>query len=348
MLKPVANFSTIGMLTTIDTRWPRSLWPFTTIIGAIAAVFLAVGAGYLKRYSLPLSAATGIYGCFIFLLVYLIAPAMPVPRALLGEFIGGRYKHLIVLALLACPYAAYAAGTADFRWPAVIRLVTIAAPVIILYSVFPVRDQAKFNWQDGLIAVWLVSIVLLHLFKGIWNVPANLDFMARLFMAALGALCWTYIRPVPDLGYLLDYDKKALLAAVRNFALFSAIAIPLGLLLGFTSWHPRWRGLVDFLLVYWEIFLFIAILEELFFRGFLQNLLQKSLRSWWRGQLIASCIFGLFHILHAPFPNWRYVVLASIAGWFYGSAYRSGGSLLSSAALHAMVDTVWRTLFTKS
>ncbi len=332
----------------IATLRRPSLWPFTTVIAGLAAAFFPVAAGYVKRYSLPLSSAAGIYGCFLLFLVYVVALAMPATRALLGKFIAGKYKAAIVLAMLLLPYLLYVAGTEDFRWPALARLVAIAAPVVLLYSTFPVHDQAKFNWQDALIAVWLVPVVLFHLFKGIWNVPANLDFMARLFLVSLGALCWTYIRPVPDLGYRLDFSRRALRAAASNFAFFAAIAIPLGLLLGFTSWNPRWHGLFDFLLSYLEIFLFVAILEELFFRGFLQNLLEKSLRSWWGGQLIASCIFGLFHILHAPFPNWRYVVLASIAGWFYGSAYRSGGTLLSSALLHAMVDTVWRTFFTKS
>ncbi|HEY1216051.1 MAG TPA: CPBP family intramembrane glutamic endopeptidase, partial [Bryobacteraceae bacterium] len=104
----------------------------------------------------------------------------------------------------------------------------------------------------------------------------------------------------------------------------------------------------DFIASYLEIVLFIAVLEELFFRGFLQNLLEKSLRSHWLGQLIASGIFGLFHILHAPFPNWRYVLLASVAGWFYGAAYRSGGTLLSSVLAHATVDTVWRSFLTRN
>ncbi len=325
-----------------------SPWAFTAVVAGMAAAFLPVAADYLKRYSLPLSSAAGIYGCFVLLLVYLVAPAMPASRALLGKFIAGRYKIAIVLALLALPYVLYAVGTADFRWLAFVRLLATAAPVIILYSVFPVRDQGKFNWQDILVAVWLVSIVLFHLFKGIWNVPANLDFMARLFIVSLGALSWTYIRPVPDLGYRLDFIRTALLAAGRNFVFFAAVAIPLGFVLGFTSWHPRWHGLLDFLLAYLEIFLFVAVLEELFFRGFLQNLLEKSLHSWWGGQLIASCIFGLFHILHAPFPNWRYFVMASIAGWFYGSSYRSSGTLLSSTLLHAMVDTVWRAFLTKN
>jgi uncharacterized protein len=325
-----------------------SPWPFTAVVACVAVVFVPVAFGYLKRYQIPYSSAAGIYACFLLLLVYLIAPAMPSGRALLSKLIHGRYQAVIIFALLTLPYLVYAAGTANFHWSALGRLLGIVAPVLIVYAALPVTHQDKLNWQDIIVALWLVSVVLFHFFNGIWTVPINLDFMSRLFVVSLGALCWTYIRPVPDLGYELAFSGKALFATARNFVFFAAIAIPLGLLLGFTSWNPRWHGIMDFLLAYLEIFLFIAVLEELFFRGFLQNLLTKSLQSWWRAQLIASVIFGLFHILHAPFPNWRYVILASIAGWFYGSAYRSGGTLLSSALLHALVDTTWRTFFTKS
>ena len=38
--------------------------------------------------------------------------------------------------------------------------------------------------------------------------------------------------------------------------------------------------------------------------------------------------------------------LATVAGWFYGSAYRAHRSLMASAITHALVDTLWRTFFT--
>ena len=63
-------------------------------------------------------------------------------------------------------------------------------------------------------------------------------------------------------------------------------------------------------------------------------------------QAIASVLFGLSHIQHAPFPNWRYVAMATVAGWFYGWAYRKHRSLMASAGTHALVDTLWRTWFT--
>jgi hypothetical protein len=113
----------------------------------------------------------------------------------------------------------------------------------------------------------------------------------------------------------------------------------------FTRWNPRWTGVLPFLLNYLELFLFIAVLEELFFRGFLQTLLSKTLGSWIAGQAVVSVLFGLFHILHAPFPNWKYVALATVAGWFYGTAFRVSGTLMASALLHAAVDTIWRTWF---
>jgi membrane protease YdiL (CAAX protease family) len=175
--------------------------------------------------------------------------------------------------------------------------------------------------------------------------PKNLDFMARLFMIVVCAWLWVFVRPVPQLGYRFTFSWRALRAALMNFLLFAAIAIPLSLGLRFSRWNPEWPGIGRFCLEYVEIFVFIGWLEELLFRGFLQTLLSERIKSERWGQGVTSCIFGLSHILHAPVPNWRYVLLASIAGWFYGRAFRQGGWLTASAMTHALVDTVWRTFF---
>jgi len=216
-----------------------------------------------------------------------------------------------------------------------------------VYLIFPVLKPARFVWQDAIAALVLIIAVLSHELRNIWNVPVNLDFLMRLYLLVIGTWCWTFVRPVPRLNYAFVLPRKVLRAAAVNFGYFALIAIPAGFLLRFTAWHPHWRGAGAFWLDYLEIFLFIALLEETFFRGFLQTLLSNSLGAWWKGQGIVSCLFGLFHILHAPFPNWRYVLLATAAGWFYGSAFRNGGSLMASSLMHAMVDTVWRTFLSK-
>ncbi len=313
---------------------------FISLFAGLGLVFFVVAIPYAKRFALPAPAVAGIYLCFLCLIALILAPAVAGAREAL------RRRFALLPIFLFLPYFLYAAGTGDFRWLALGRLVGIAAPVLLLYSL-PKRHAERFVWQDAPVALWLVFVVLSRFTHGIWKVPANLDFMARLFLAAVAVVAWMYVRPIPGLGYTVSVNKTALLAAGRNLVYFALVAIPLGFALRFTAWNPRWEGAGPFLASFLEILLFVALLEELFFRGFLQNLLERTLASRFLGHLVASVLFGLFHILHAPFPNWRYVILASIAGWFYGSAWRQGGTLLSSVLTHAAVDTLWRTFFTR-
>ena len=60
---------------------------------------------------------------------------------------------------------------------------------------------------------------------------------------------------------------------------------------------------------------------------------------------MASVIFGLAHITNGGFPNWRYVLLATIAGIFYGRTWRSTSSIFPAALVHMFVDVVWHLLF---
>ncbi|HSU58804.1 MAG TPA: CPBP family intramembrane glutamic endopeptidase [Bryobacteraceae bacterium] len=322
-------------------------WRFAPLLGFLALIFAGIASLYLRRYALTLGSASGIYCCFMLLLAFVIAPGIRGSRALVRRWLDRRYSSLGLVVLWCVPYLIYAAGTGDFRWIAILRLLVLAIPMAATYRLFPVRDISRFCWQDAGIAILLIASVLFHRLRGVWNVPVNLDFMARLYLIGIASWSWVSLRTLPGLGYHFSVSTKVFRAAALNFVYFAMIAIPLGLAMHFTAWNPRWRNFPSFGLDYLEIFLFIALLEELFFRGFLQNLISGSLQSWWKGQLIVSCLFGLFHILHAPFPNWRYVALASIAGWFYGSAFRQGGNLMAPALTHAMVDTVWRTWFSR-
>ncbi len=291
---------------------------------------------YAHRYALSLFSASCIYISFILLLALVLIP---------GFFKNLPGFWLFLVPLWCSPYLVYALGTGDFRWGSFLKLLAVAFPVWAIYRFLPVTDSRVFTWQDGAVAVLLVAAVLSHQMRGIWNVPVNLDFMGRLFLISVASWCWVYVRPVPGLGYEFRFSREIVLQASLNFVYFSVIAIPLSLALHFTRWNPRWPGFGSFLLNYLEIFLFVALLEETFFRGFLQTLLSSRLGSWVTGQVVVSCLFGLFHILHAPFPNWRYVLLATLAGWFYGSAFRKSSSLIASSLTHAAVDTAWRTWF---
>jgi membrane protease YdiL (CAAX protease family) len=330
-----------------QTLSQRPTWfPCLALVGVLAGVFGAVAPSFVERYHVPFRSAAGIYACFMLLLLMVILPGMHGTRVWLEERLVGRVR-LALIFIWCVPYLVYAAGTHNWRWTALIRILIVSAFSPLIYRFCPVSDPPRFCWQDFLVAVCLTAVLLSHQLAGIWNSPVNLDFMGRLFLIGISSWSWVFIRRVPELGYEFSISSKTIRAAALNFALFAVIAIPSSLALRFTQWNPLHISFLTFCLNYLEIFLFIALLEELFFRGFLQTLISHSLGSVRGGHLLVSCLFGLFHVLHPPFPNWRYVLLATVAGWFYGSAFLKGRNLMASSLTHAMVDTAWRTFFSR-
>jgi membrane protease YdiL (CAAX protease family) len=90
----------------------------------------------------------------------------------------------------------------------------------------------------------------------------------------------------------------------------------------------------------------LAVAEEFFFRGVIQQFLARLLGSDRAGLAIASVIFGLAHLGYREFPNWRFALLATVAGVFYGRAYLQAQSIRAAMVTHALVVTVWKTFLT--
>jgi uncharacterized protein len=323
---------------------------FAATYAALAVLFLWFAAIQLRRYPVSATHGAALYGCLVLLLGLYLAAGFAAPRAWLARKLRGTswgtswgVAGCILIFLL--PYLLYCAGTGDFRALAFAKLFALAALPLGLFAVAPVRDRKRLNWQDVIVLLWLMAPVLTGEIAGIWNKPVNLDFMTRAFLVGVGSWSFLIWRGVENSGYDFCISAKIIGDGTVNFAGFAILGLPLGLAMRFIAWNPHWRGIQAFIFDYATIFLFIAIAEELFFRGLIQNLVEGSLGSRYAAQPITSVLFGFSHILHAPFPNWRYVVLATLAGWFYGSAYRSHRSLIASAMTHATVDTLWRTFF---
>ncbi len=332
---------------------PAAVEAPTTRRTGFIAVYLALGLFFawyaaieLKRHPVGIGEFASLYVCLLMLLAFYLAAGFEASRSWLIERLRGVRGATACLGVFLVPYLVYALGTGDFRWLAFARLVAIAAPPFLLLGATRVRNPLRLNWQDALVLLWLMAPVFAGQIGGIWNVPVNLDFMARLFMVGVGSWAFLIFRRIRDSGYEFALSLNTPRDVLLNFGGFVLIALPLGYALHFIKWNPQWRGAAAFASDLVVIFLFVAIAEELFFRGLTQNLLEGSFRSRYRAQAVASVLFGLSHIRHAPYPNWRYVALATVAGWFYGSAYRAHRSLMASAITHALVDTLWRTFFT--
>jgi membrane protease YdiL (CAAX protease family) len=66
------------------------------------------------------------------------------------------------------------------------------------------------------------------------------------------------------------------------------------------------------------------------------------------GMVVSSLCFGAVHLPYRNFPNWRFALLATVAGVFYGLAFEKARSLRAAMIAHALVVTVWTVAFQRS
>lgn len=223
---------------------------------------------------------------------------------------------------------------------------------LLLYCIFPcalaavleyLPPGAKLGWQDVLVLAALACAVEYGWLQR--SVPQpGLGNLAKFMLADVALYLYIIQRRLPGMGFDLRVRLRDLLIGVREWAMFVPIGVGLGLALGFLRFHDRLPAATTFAGTVLVTFIFVAIPEELFFRSLLQNLLETRLPRR-QALALASVIFGLSHYIHGAVFNWRYVILAAIAGWFYGRAWRSERRLAASAISHTLVDSVWFTWF---
>jgi hypothetical protein len=258
--------------------------------------------------------------------------------------------------LLLIPYLVLALPTGTFSLAAVGKLIAyILVPTALLLP-DRLHHREHLNWRDAAAMLALAVPVSAGWLQGIWIWPQDLYLFRPIFCVLVGAYTFMVLRDLEGVGFRLVWRRGDVWDALLNLLAFVLLAIPLGLALNFI--HPHSMAplghlgsvspVADFFLLFIGIYLTVAIPEELLFRGILQNLLVRTIRRGPRGLyglLIAAGVFGVSHLHHAPVPNWRYAILATLAGVFYGNVYRTRQRLCASALTHALVDTLWHFWF---
>jgi uncharacterized protein len=260
------------------------------------------------------------------------------------------WPQLALPALLSVPYLLVTLSTGTFHWGwfALYALlpVAIAALLLLARQIDPPQETesaergAEYGtWLDLLILVVLGLAVDLRWFEAAW--PPHMAIFNKVLLLDAGIYGFVLIRQLGGTGFDLRLRLRDLGIGLREAAFCTPIALALGLALGFLHVHAVWPGFGYIAAAWIFTFFFIAVPEELFFRGWLQNLLERRLGR--RGALfITAALFGLAHFnKRTTFFNWRYVVLAGVAGVFYGRAWRRYRRVGASAVTHATVDTIW-------
>jgi membrane protease YdiL (CAAX protease family) len=242
-------------------------------------------------------------------------------------------------------YLVYLLGTGSFLFT---RAATMAALIFIPLGLAAWAGSATPGaWQDFLAILGIWAFVKFGRSHWLWPYPGGkLAYVLTVLAAVNTALAaFLLMRRAKGIGYSIGWGTRWNLYVAGSFLAFACIAIPLAMKLHFIVFQPQWNKWTNYGGLSLAIFMFTAWPEELLFRGLLQNLLAKASKSDLAGWWTASVLFGFSHITNMGFPNWRYVVLASIAGLFYGWTWRKTGSIFASALVHAAVDAVWHFLF---
>jgi membrane protease YdiL (CAAX protease family) len=312
-------------------------------------VLLVVIAGTFYAYllSIPARPAAALLAAFAIEAALYLLPGFEGARKSVERRLSRPALAGCLTASAALPYAVYAVPTGAFAWSSCAVLLALAAVVSFWYVVLPRHPAADIAFV-ALIAAALLGDV----FKRLYGTP-----LPRVPLAILGQLMWTRVGILAALsvgghevrGFGFLPDRRDWAAGIRNFALFLPCGVLFGWALDFASlrvpsaapWQLALIVAGTFLGMLWVV----ALREEFFFRGLLQEWLAGWTRSAPAGLLIASVLFGLVHLPFRDFPNWRFAILAAAAGLFYGRAYIQAGSVRAAMVTHALVNTAWRVFF---
>jgi membrane protease YdiL (CAAX protease family) len=229
----------------------------------------------------------------------------------------------------------------SWKWCALYAALPVAIAWLLGQAAIADPEQ-RGNWRDAIILLTLGLAVDLRWFERAW--PNGLTGLGKLLLVDAALYGFVVIRQLNGTGFDFHFHWSDWKTGLRELAYFSPLVLAGGLALGFL--YPHGNALRLSMIPSWVyIFIFIAVPEELFFRAWMQNLLERRVGR--RAALaITAVLFGLSHFnKRSAHFNWHYVVLASIAGIFYGRAWREHRRVPASAITHASVDAIWSFWF---
>ncbi|HEY1754285.1 MAG TPA: CPBP family intramembrane glutamic endopeptidase [Bryobacteraceae bacterium] len=321
----------------MTTKWALPLiW-----LGSAAAAFI-----YARQYHIPLHLVLAALPAFLLEASFYYTLGVERWRAQLEQLPPAAVALALTLSA-AAPYCAASLAFGFFRWESLAAILGLAGVASFWYVLLPHKGAA-----DLLFVVFMAAVFLANLERREYTDPypkLTLDVLGKVMWIRTGAFAMLSIRRMKGVGFGFWPKRKEWIIGFVYFVIFLPVAALASKAVGFTSPHAPPQGwdrisvlaLGTFFGVLWVL----ALGEEFFFRGLLQQWLGQWLRNEWMGLALASILFGLAHLWFHAFPNWRFVAMAAIAGVFYGLAFRQARSIRASMVTHALTVTAWKLFF---
>jgi membrane protease YdiL (CAAX protease family) len=246
--------------------------------------------------------------------------------------------------LCVLPYVLVSVSQHIFRWRWFALYAGLPMAVAWLLEKAARADpEQRGDWRDGIILLAFGLAVDLRWFDHAW--PTGLRALNELLLVDIGLYGFQAVRQLSGTGFDFHLRWSDWKSGLRELLFFTPLVLTLGWALGFIHPHANFPSVGSAAMRWVLIFFFTAVPEELFFRGWVQNLLERRVGRRF-ALVIASVLFGLSHFnKRSAHFNWRYVLLATLAGVFYGRAWRDHRRVAASTITHASVDWLWGLWF---
>jgi len=252
---------------------------------------------------------------------------------------------LVVAA--AAPYALASLALRNFSWHSLGVIAALVVVAAFWYVIFPHQTAVDVLFLIFIAAVWLARAIPPLYARPLAALPLGL--LGQLMWFRTGIFAILSVRRMQNIGFGFWPAAREWKIGALYFAALAPVAAAAGWALHFARPHLRYAGWERTTLIglatFFGILWVVALGEEFFFRGLLQQWIGGWLRSDWAGLVLAALLFGSVHLWYRAFPNWRFAALAGVAGVFYGMAYRQARSIRASMVTHALTVTAWRLFF---
>jgi membrane protease YdiL (CAAX protease family) len=307
------------------------------------AACLLAGYLYTQDRGVPWSMAQTVAPAFLLEATLFLSVGVERWRTRLEKLPPWAVAVLLVAAAIA-PYSAAALATGTFGWAALAALAALAAMLSFWYVALPHTPLSDIG-----LLVLAAAVIISKVFGDLYIRPhpgLNVEALGQAMWIRTGLFAMLSVRRMQGVGFGFWPSPREWKTGTLHFLVLLPAAAALGWRLNFTRPHAPesdWPTMLP--LTFFGTLWVLALSEEFFFRGLLQQWLSGWLKSAWAGWIAASALFGFVHVWYGQFPNWRFAALAGVAGLFYGSAFRIGNGIRASMVTHALTVTAWRIFF---
>lgn len=315
----------------------------------ILPLFLAAcaiaGCLYSLQQHIPTGTTVAVLPAFLLEAAFFYVLAVDDARARVEKMRPVAAAVALTVAAMA-PYVVATIALGTFRWQSLAWIAVLAAAVSFWYVVLPHKPAVDIFFLIFMAVVWLAKI-LQRSYLPSPHPRVPMEALAQLMWFRTGIFAMVCVRRASGIGFGFWPAKREWKIGTLYYVAFLGPAAVMAWWIGFAKFRMPdfgWERSAIVAATFFGVLWVLALGEEFFFRG----LLQQWMTAWlgeWTGLLVTSFLFGSVHLWFRTFPNWRIAAIAVLLGIACGLAFRQARSIRASMVTHALAVTTWRVFF---